>query len=51
LVATGGIGKFVVKHALAQGHSVNAYVRNPDKLKNTDKNLTIFVGEKLIIIK
>lgn len=43
--ATGGIGKFVVKHALAQGHSVNAYVRNPDKLKNTDKNLTIFVGE------
>ena len=43
--ATGGIGKFVVKHALEQGYSVNAYVRNPDKLKNTDKNLNIIVGE------
>lgn len=43
--ATGGIGKFVVKHALEQGYGVNAYVRNPDKLKNTNKNLTIFVGE------
>ncbi|MEG2289857.1 MAG: NAD(P)H-binding protein [Clostridium sp.] len=43
--ATGGIGKFVVKHALEQGYSVNAYVRNPSKLENTYKNLTVFVGE------
>ncbi|MFP2961134.1 NAD(P)H-binding protein [Myxococcus sp. 1LA] len=27
--ATGGIGRFVVKHALNRGHEVRAYVRNP----------------------
>ncbi|MEG1002951.1 MAG: SDR family oxidoreductase [Clostridium sp.] len=43
--ATGGIGKFIVKHALDQGYSVNAYVRNPERLKNIDNNLKIFVGE------
>lgn len=43
--ATGGIGKFIVKHALSQGYSVNAYVRNPEKIKSTNKKLNIFVGE------
>lgn len=32
--ATGGIGKFVVKHALEKGYEVNAYVRNPQKITN-----------------
>ncbi|WP_315081802.1 SDR family oxidoreductase [uncultured Clostridium sp.] len=43
--ATGGIGKFIVKHALAQGYSVNAYVRNADKLKTVDKNLNVYIGQ------
>lgn len=43
--ASGGIGKFVVKHALNKGYEVVAYVRNPSKLKLSDKNLTIITGE------
>ena len=43
--ATGGIGKFVVKHALEKGYEVNAYVRNPHKLQIENKNLKIFVGQ------
>lgn len=43
--ATGGIGKFVVKHALESGYEVNAYVRNPGKLKIDNENLNIFVGQ------
>lgn len=43
--ATGGIGKFVVKHALENGYEVNAYVRNADKVKIENKNLNIFVGQ------
>ena len=43
--ATGGIGKFVVKHCLEKGYEVNAYVRNPDKVKIESENLNIFVGE------
>lgn len=43
--ATGGIGKFVVKHALEKGYQVNAYIRNPDKLKVKNKNLNVFVGQ------
>lgn len=43
--ATGGIGQFVVKHALKKGYEVNAYVRNPDKLTIKDKKLTVFVGQ------
>lgn len=43
--ATGGIGKFVVKHALEKGYEVNAYVRNPQKLQIENKNLKVFVGQ------
>lgn len=27
--ASGGIGKWAVKHALAKGYNVTAYLRNP----------------------
>lgn len=43
--ATGGIGKWAVKHALQSGHEVTAYVRNPDKMMAADKNLNIIKGE------
>ncbi|MGL5753930.1 MAG: NAD(P)-dependent oxidoreductase [Paraclostridium sp.] len=43
--ATGGIGKFITSHALKKGYKVNAYVRNPEKLKITHENLNIFVGQ------
>ena len=43
--ASGGIGKFVVKHALNKGYNVNAYVRNQSKLKLSNKNLTVITGE------
>jgi len=43
--ASGGIGKFAVKHALEKGHEVKAYLRNPSKLTMKHKNLTIIKGE------
>jgi len=43
--ASGGIGKFVVKHALDKGYCVTAYVRNVSKLKIFHENLTVITGE------
>lgn len=43
--ASGGIGKFAVKHALEKGYEVIAYLRNPSKLTIKHKNLTIIEGE------
>ncbi|MBC6302736.1 NAD(P)-dependent oxidoreductase [Listeria immobilis] len=43
--ATGGIGKFVVQHALERGFIVNAYVRNADKVTIHHPNLEIHTGE------
>jgi len=42
--ANGGIGKFIVKHALEDGHQVVAYARNTDKI-TTSNDLTIIKGE------
>lgn len=41
--ATGGIGQHVVKYAIAKGHEVTVYVRNPEKIKS-DK-VKIIEGE------
>lgn len=43
--ASGGIGKFAVKHALEKGYEVKAFLRNPSKLKIKHDNLTIIKGE------
>ena len=43
--ASGGIGKYAVKHALAKGYQVTAYLRDKNKLTVTDKKLTIVEGE------
>ncbi len=43
--AAGGIGRFAVKHALKNGYEVRAFVRNPSKLKISDKNLKVVQGE------
>src|SRR5208282_5218093 len=43
--ASGAIGQFVVRQALAQGYSVRAYVRNPAKLAARHSNLQIIKGE------
>jgi nucleoside-diphosphate-sugar epimerase len=43
--ASGNIGRHVVDQLLAAGHSVTAYVRNPDKLSISHPNLTIVAGE------
>lgn len=42
--ATGGIGKWAVKHALQSGHHVTAYVRNAQKITETNQNLTVIQG-------
>lgn len=42
--AAGGIGKWAVKHALQNGHHVTAYVRNAQKITETDENLTVIQG-------
>lgn len=43
--ASGGIDKFVLKHALDKGFGVVAYVRNPSKVKISHKNLIVTTGE------
>jgi len=43
--ATGGIGRHALKHALIKGHSVTAYVRSPEKMTISDKNLKVIKGE------
>lgn len=43
--ATGGIGKWAVKHALQSGHEVTAYIRNPSKMTAADKKLNVIEGE------
>ncbi len=43
--ASGGIGKFVLHHALEQGFEVSAYLRNPSKLALSHQNLVLTQGE------
>ncbi|MEO0687656.1 MAG: SDR family oxidoreductase, partial [Cyanobacteria bacterium J06649_11] len=43
--STGSIGTHVVKQALDQGHTVTAFVRNPDKLNLQHPHLNIFTGD------
>ncbi len=43
--ATGKTGKNILKQALDKGYEINAYVRNPDKIKINHNNLKIIEGE------
>mgnify|MGYP000994147534 CR=1 FL=1 len=43
--ATGGIGKWAVRHALEKGHQVTAFVRNPSKLKMEHSSLRVIRGD------
>lgn len=43
--ATGGAGSEIVEQALAAGHQVTAFVRNPAKLNLRHDNLTLFQGD------
>ena len=43
--ATGGVGRELVSQALAAGHRVCAYVRNPAKLDLDHPELTVIAGE------
>jgi len=46
--ATGGTGRELVKQALAQGHQVTAYARNPDKFGDiTHAGLQVVRGDVL----
>ena len=45
--ATGGTGRQLLQQALAQGHQVTAFVRDPVKLKITHTNLRIARGDVL----
>lgn len=42
--ATGGIGKWAVKHALQKGYEVTAYVRNASKVSMKDDHLHVVEG-------
>ncbi len=44
LGATGPTGLQIVQQALAQGHEITAFVRDPAKLPFTDKNLKVVNG-------
>ncbi|MDT5388859.1 MAG: hypothetical protein QOE04_2500 [Mycobacterium sp.] len=43
--ATGQLGRLVVFELLADGHDVNAYVRNLGKLQDVDPRLAVVTGE------
>lgn len=43
--ATGTIGRFLVDQALAQGHTVTAFTRAPDKIKQSARNLHVLNGD------
>jgi putative NADH-flavin reductase len=43
--ASGGTGRELVKQALAQGHSVTAFVRDPTKFEIKHANLKVVQGE------
>lgn len=43
--ATGGTGQHLVKQALAQGHAVTAFVRNPAKFGVSHPNLKVVQGD------
>lgn len=43
--STGSIGSHVVEQALEQGHTITAFVRNPNKLNVQHPNLNIFTGD------
>ncbi|KAK3856033.1 hypothetical protein Pcinc_037605 [Petrolisthes cinctipes] len=45
LGGTGQTGKEVVDQALKAGHSVTAFVRNPDKVNTTHQNLKVVKGD------
>jgi putative NADH-flavin reductase len=47
LGATGGTGIEIVRQAIAQGHSVTAFVRSPDRLKPLAGQLTVKQGNLL----
>ncbi|MGB3637188.1 MAG: SDR family oxidoreductase [Rivularia sp. (in: cyanobacteria)] len=43
--STGSVGNQVVEQALEQGHTVTAFVRNPNKLNLQHPDLNIFTGD------
>ena len=45
--ATGGTGRELVKQALAQGHQVTAFVRDPARLRIEHANLRVATGDVL----
>jgi hypothetical protein len=45
LGATGKVGRLIVEQALAQGHTVVAFVRDPSKLAITNPHLSFAVGD------
>ncbi|MEV7681707.1 NAD(P)H-binding protein [Streptomyces sp. NPDC088341] len=47
LGATGGVGRQIVTHALADGHTVTAAVRDPSRLNPTHENLTVLQADAL----
>lgn len=47
LGATGGIGREIVKQAIERGHSVTAFVRDPERLKELGDRITLVCGDVL----
>lgn len=47
--ATGGTGQYVVKQALALGHNITAFVRNPNNFKISHAKLKVIQGDVMVL--
>ncbi|MCU0429081.1 MAG: SDR family oxidoreductase [Cytophagaceae bacterium] len=47
--ASGGTGQYVIEQALALGHQVTAFVRNPAKLKFSHAHLNVMQGDVMVL--
>lgn len=45
--STGGTGRRLVERAIAEGHEVTAFARNPSRVRARHRRLEVFVGDAL----
>jgi putative NADH-flavin reductase len=49
--STGGTGRRLVERAIAEGHGVTAFVRNPSRMRASHQRLRVVVGDAFDLVK